>query len=136
MSGAETPVEPLSWWVAVISFAMSSIAFYGHFAYRKKGRLSRAWLRYNYFNERVPLMTRYAPLNMLPISSVFGLWGAIAVVSRLPDNDATDWIAAILAILSGVAAVVAIVRPYVGFSDEKKPQWLVEEERKRNPAAE
>ncbi|MGW5417338.1 hypothetical protein [Actinomadura geliboluensis] len=128
---AEAQVEPLSWWVAVLCFAMFALAFYGHFAYRRYGRLSRSWLRYNYFNENVPGMIRYAPLNMLPISSVFALWGLIAVVSHLPENDVTYWISAVLVVLSAVAAIIAITRHLAGYSDKKKPQWLIDEERRR-----
>ncbi|MEU8800912.1 hypothetical protein [Spirillospora sp. NPDC048819] len=132
MNGAETTVEPLSWWVAVICFTMCAIAFYGHFAYRRKGRLSSSWLRHNYFNEYVPPMIRYAPLNMLPVSGMFALWGGIVVMSHLPENDLTDYVIAILLILSVIAVAVGIKRHLSGYPDELKSEWLIEEERKRN----
>lgn len=132
MNGAETPVEPLSWWVAVICFAMCALAFYGHFAYRRPGRLGDSWLRHNYFNEHVPSVIRYAPLNMLPVSGVFGLWGGIAAMSHLFGNSITNYVVAILAILSVIAAAIGVKRHLSGYPDETKPQWLIDEERKRS----
>lgn len=41
------------------------IGFFGHFAYRRKGRLSDTWLRHVYFNENLHPWIRYAPLNLL-----------------------------------------------------------------------
>ncbi|MEU8346050.1 hypothetical protein SAMN05443665_10523 [Actinomadura meyerae] len=132
---AEASTEPLSWWVAVICFGMCFIGFLGRFAYRKKGRLAETWLRYHYFNENLSPVIRYAPLNFVPTASIFALWGAVAVLSHLPDNDITDYAIGILAILSAIAAAVAVKRHLSGYPDEVKPQWLLEEERRRGIGA-
>ncbi|MFG2019043.1 hypothetical protein [Actinomadura geliboluensis] len=131
MSGAEAPVEPLSWWVAVICFGLCSIGFLGRFLYRKKGRVADIWLRYHHANDNLSPVIRYAPLNLVPTSSVFALWGAVVVLSHLPENSITDYGIAALAILSAIAAAIAVKRHLSGYPDDIKPQWLLDEERKR-----
>ncbi|QKW38102.1 hypothetical protein HUT06_32260 [Actinomadura sp. NAK00032] len=131
MGAAATPVEPLSWWVAAICFGMCFIGFFLRFAYRRKGRFAETWLRHQYFNENLSPVIRCAPLNLVPTSSVFALWGVVAVLSHLPGNDFTDYGIAILAVLSAIAAAIAVKRHLSGYPDRVKPRWLLDEERKR-----
>lgn len=132
MNGAGTPVEPLPWWVAVICFTMCAMSIYGHFSLWRKNRFADTWMRRHYFNEYLPSLIRYAPLNMLPIGAMFALWGVVSVMSYLPVNDITDYVIAILLISSMVALAISVKRLIFGFPDKVKPQWLIDEERARN----
>jgi uncharacterized membrane protein len=59
---------------------------------------------------------------MLPVETVFTLWGVAALLTRFPGR-AQD-VAAVLLIMSVWPAAIGIKRDLLGYPDKVKPSWL------------
>ncbi|MGI5325095.1 hypothetical protein [Actinomadura nitritigenes] len=132
MSGTEASVEPLSWWMAALFFGTAIFFLAGHLNFKRGTRIAVKWVQYNYFNGLLPPLAREAPFNLLPASITLTLWGGIVILSHAPDGELWNDLIAIFAITSMIPFAFPVKWRLTGYPDAIKPQWLVEEERKRN----